>query len=320
MSVLHISTATPPQALHKYPNRRLPNSVVEPANQQVLVMQHLSFVYFYIHKPAKGGSLASLLMRNNIPLQDGYQAGMIGLCEAAKNFDPAKQVKFLSYAVFWIEFEVRSLCHRDRSGHTVYINVRSRLATLERAIDFRTRNQRQPTESELASMSQQMRCAHVRIDRLGLDVVRSQAMEVRKDLSRVVPYCSIYAPVKPGTTLELIDTISDPNFETDPKSSLLDMVLEYMVMLPKRECTVLYAWIFDEMTLREISARASDLGLLSPGQKSLSYESIRKIKNTALAHLWLIMDDWDAFVDHPTSQTEFVDSINHAFGKPNTST
>ena len=41
--------------------------------------------------------------RGNVPLLDLIQEGNLGLIQAAKKFDPSKQVKFSYYAAFWIK-------------------------------------------------------------------------------------------------------------------------------------------------------------------------------------------------------------------------
>ncbi|HKQ60986.1 MAG TPA: sigma-70 family RNA polymerase sigma factor [Candidatus Polarisedimenticolaceae bacterium] len=48
-----------------------------------------------------------------IPLEDLQAEGVLGLLEAAERFDPARGVKFLSYAAWWIRKRMRELIARD---------------------------------------------------------------------------------------------------------------------------------------------------------------------------------------------------------------
>lgn len=61
-----------------------------------LVMSHLRFVV-HIAKTYKGYGL---------PLLDIIQEGNIGLMKAVKKFDPSKNVRLLSFAIYWIRAEI----------------------------------------------------------------------------------------------------------------------------------------------------------------------------------------------------------------------
>jgi DNA-directed RNA polymerase specialized sigma subunit len=38
-----------------------------------------------------------------IPADDFYSAGLVGLCEAARRYDPARGTTFATYAMHWIK-------------------------------------------------------------------------------------------------------------------------------------------------------------------------------------------------------------------------
>ena len=61
-----------------------------------LVLAHLRFVV-HVAKTYKGYGL---------PLLDLIQEGNIGLMKAVKKFDPSKNVRLLSFAIYWIRAEI----------------------------------------------------------------------------------------------------------------------------------------------------------------------------------------------------------------------
>jgi RNA polymerase sigma factor (sigma-70 family) len=58
-------------------------------------------------------SIARSYARSGVPVEDLIQEGMIGLLEANKKYDPAKQTKFSTYAVFWIKKYILSAIERE---------------------------------------------------------------------------------------------------------------------------------------------------------------------------------------------------------------
>ena len=52
-------------------------------------------------------SIALEYRRWGVPLEDIVQQGNLGLLRAAKKFDPAKECRLATYAVYWIRAEIR---------------------------------------------------------------------------------------------------------------------------------------------------------------------------------------------------------------------
>ena len=70
-----------------------------------IITSNLRFVFHFCKK----------YQHNNIPFEDIIQEGIIGIIQAAKRFDPNKNVRFISFAVFHIkEYVIKYVTrHRD---------------------------------------------------------------------------------------------------------------------------------------------------------------------------------------------------------------
>src|SRR5215207_4558912 len=110
---------------------------------QELVKRNLRFVI----------SVAKKYQNRGLPLVDLIGEGNIGLMTAARKFDPAHGVKFISYAVWWIRQAI--LASIARHGRTVRVPL-NRTADLSRIIraseSLRQSLGREPTAEEIAPL------------------------------------------------------------------------------------------------------------------------------------------------------------------------
>ena len=90
-------------------------------------------------------SLAAKFRHYGLPMGDLVQEGNIGLMQAAARFDPARQVRFSTYATWWIRAQMQDHVLRNwsivRTGTTaaqksLFFNLRRLRAKIERSPDM----------------------------------------------------------------------------------------------------------------------------------------------------------------------------------------
>ncbi len=210
-------------------------------------------------------SVARNYQNQGIGLCDLINEGNLGLIRAASRYDENKEIKFISYAVWWIRQSI--LQAMAQQSRLVKLPV-NRVITLHRI--GRTQGkleqkfQRAPTESEVAKQ----------LD-LREDVVR-------ETLTIANSHSSLDAPIKTSKDMTMMDTIRHED-EEYPDRSILQASLEKMVSntldkLSRRERKIvcLYFGIGEDTahTLDEI------------GEKyNLTRERVRQIKQKAIEKL-----------------------------------
>jgi RNA polymerase primary sigma factor len=108
---------------------------------QELVRRNLKFVV----------SVANKYKGYRLSLQDLIEEGNIGLIQAAKRFDPTREVKFITYAVWWIRQAIMH-CMAEQSG-TVRLPIKQAGKVYQISKKRRSLTQtlsREPTDKELA--------------------------------------------------------------------------------------------------------------------------------------------------------------------------
>ncbi len=142
-------------------------------------------------------NVAKNFMGWGVPLTDLIAAGNLGLIEAAKRFDPEREVKFISYAVWWIRQAIMQTIFQQTGAvripvkESLFISkVRETYERLKEELD------REPTIEEIAKEVD----ASVKKVRNALQVVR-------------MPY-SLDMPLgKEGEDLTLLDVLSKKGTE-----------------------------------------------------------------------------------------------------------
>lgn len=210
-------------------------------------------------------SIAKRYQDGGVSLLDLINEGNLGLVRAAKKFDDAKGVKFISYAVWWVRQAIiqaltdNSHAIRLPSGRVteLYRIKRTANALLQRL-------NREPTQDELA-------------EALGVSPA-----DIEEIVPVARPHVSLDAPLADSDDGNLFDVLSDDDAATpddEVRNAGLSVSLEdAMSQLRDRERQIIRAYFGldgkDPETLEEIGQR---LGV--------TRERVRQIKQRALAKL-----------------------------------
>jgi RNA polymerase sigma factor FliA len=205
---------------------------VNEAQRDKLVLDHLSQVHYIARR-----------IRDRLPphvlLEDLVHAGIVGLMDAVRKYDPNKNVQLKHYAEFRIRGAILdSLRQIDWSPRA----LRRQARRLEQAIlDCKAKLGRDPTEPEIAA---ELGLPLEDLQRLlgdlrGLDIgsLRSESADAGGEDTVDIP-----------TSAEL-----DP-YHQALRSEMSDVLEEAIGELPGRERKVLALYHFEELTMKEIGA------------------------------------------------------------------
>jgi RNA polymerase primary sigma factor len=221
---------------------------------QRLIEGNLRFVVSYVKK-YKGMGLGMLDLINE---------GNLGLIEAAKRYDPARNVKFISYAVWWIrQAVIHSLTASSRVTH-VPQKISDQLLLMKRkSAQLAGELGREPTREEVAET---MKITVSDVEDLTQLESREISLNDRFDEDDQGLEEKIGDPISPSVEYQII------------KASIQQQVRDILAELDEKEATVLrLRFGLDDdrpLTLQEIGDR---LGL--------TRERIRQIEKAAMAKL-----------------------------------
>jgi RNA polymerase sigma factor FliA len=200
-----------------------------------LVLAYAPLVKYVAGKVASG-------LPAHVDQTDLISYGLLGLAAAVERFDPARQIKFETFALQRIR---GAIFDELRSQDWVPRSVRARAREIEKASRKLEANlRRAPTDEEMAAE---------------LEVT---VESFREDLTRIAN-SSVIALDEPwtlhdssGDQVSLLETIEDPD-AADPAAALdsvelRDQVSDAVSGLPEREQVVIALYYRDNLTLREI--------------------------------------------------------------------
>lgn len=130
-------------ALTQEDEKRLGNRIQKDDNQalQELIESNLKFVVSYVKKYRGMG----------IGMFDLINEGNLGLIEAAKRFDPDRNVKFISYAVWWIRQAIIHALTRYSRAYHLPQKLSAKISEMKRKVaGLKTELSREPTREEIA--------------------------------------------------------------------------------------------------------------------------------------------------------------------------
>lgn len=207
-------------------------------------------------------SIAKRYRGRGVPFMDLINEGNLGLIEAGKRFDPERNVKFITYAVWWIK---QAIIHAiaEQSGvfrvsHKTLHLINNISRTRER---LHKELEREPTPSEIA-------------DELNITEFQLQSI-----LSKVMESQSLSSSITEDEDMSLQDVIEQVTVpgadEKLVKQSFLEHLDESLSMLGEREIVILTHRYGlngeDPKTLQQIGKLMG-----------LSRERVRQIEKSAL--------------------------------------
>ncbi|MEW6582852.1 MAG: RNA polymerase sigma factor WhiG [Actinomycetota bacterium] len=216
------------------------------------------------------GRMSSALP-SHVEETDLISYGLIGLINAVERFDPARAVKFETYAVARIK---GSIIDELRSLDWVPRSVRARAREIERkATELEHRLQRAPTDEELA-------------EALHMEVEDFQAAITQISNSSIVALDEMWSLSSGGEPLSLIDTIGDTKLSNPEDllqvTELRETLADAIARLPEREKIVVALYYYDGLTLREIG---EVLGVTESRVSQLHTKAILRLKGRLGEHL-----------------------------------
>ncbi len=233
-------------------------------------------------------AIAARFRNFGLNMADLIQEGHVGLLEAAARFEPAREVRFSTYATWWIRASIQDYILRNWSI------VRGGTSSSQKALFFNLRRLRARLAQSTDQRPRRMIFAEI-ADALGVSVADVETMDSRLS----APDTSLNAPLheSDGDNTSnrqdfLVDTTPTPDvrvgetIDTERRTTWLRSALN---VLNERELRIVR-----ERRLREDGATLEALG----ASLGISKERVRQIENRALEKLR------EALIhDHPDGST-----------------
>jgi RNA polymerase sigma factor for flagellar operon FliA len=192
--------------------------------------------------------------------------GLLGLISAIERFEPAREIRFETFAVTRIK---GSIIDELRSLDWVPRSVRARAREIEQAnAKLEHRLRRAPSDEEMAAE------LDLTLDELNESLVRiSNSSVVALDELWTVSDSS-------GDQVSLLDTIQDPK-AADPShemdlTEMKDRLADAIARLPEREKLVIALYYYENLTLREIG---EVLGVTESRVSQLHTKAVLRLKS-----------------------------------------
>lgn len=193
-------------------------------------------------------SIAKQYQGKGLELEDLISAGNLGLIRATELFEPERDLRFLSYAGWWIrDFIINELINYGKEiripfNKTITINKIN-----QALLDFETKNERPPTADELAEL-----------------------LEMEEDSVK---------ELMGMTELSIVKDLSEVDASYTPEINVnQDFLIRFLhTVLSKTEAQILcesFGIGTEEKDIKEIA-----------DERNLTMERVRQIKNTAILKL-----------------------------------
>ena len=214
-------------------------------------------------------SVANRYKDSGIPLSDLINQGNVGLLEAAKRFNPEKDVKFISYAVWWIRQSIiQSLA--EQSG-TVKLPIKqaSILYKIKGSMEVLTKKLgREPRTDEI---SQYLEMKEGEIESI-LRVSRN--------------YLSLESPVKEGENRLFIDMLESKKQSVEEQvdqKTLGNLLADIIEELSEREIKIIkWRFGFDDESPKTLEDIGNILNISRERVRQVEYRALNKLKKKAM--------------------------------------
>jgi len=228
-----------------------------------LVDSHLPFVVKMARKYRNYG----------LPLQDLIQEGTVGLMQAVRRFDPSRDVRFATYAMWWVRAAIQD--------HVVssWSQVRVGTTAVQKSLFFKLRRMMVEFRDGADALGEELLAPLAKRFDVPLREVSVLARRVaRFDLS-------LNRPMAEDRTDEWIDQLADPGptpeeaaVEASERSfwdGLLDRAID---ALPPREQLIIQArYLAEKVTTREALGR--ELGISKERVRQLEARALDKLRD-----------------------------------------
>ncbi|MEQ8968255.1 MAG: RNA polymerase factor sigma-32 [Azospirillaceae bacterium] len=218
-------------------------------------------------------STASRYRNYGLPMGDLVQEGNVGLMQAAARFEPERDVRFSTYAAWWIRSAMQDYILRNWSI------VRTGTTAAQKSLFFNLRRLRAKLEDVSAQHLTDEGRQRI-ADELGVDIVDVQAMEMRMSGNDQ----SLNAPITESSEDDWQDFLSD--VRPSPEDVVIGMrdgaarsrwLAEALGELSPRERTIIRArrLVEDGATLEELGR---ELGVSKERVRQLEHRAMMKLK------------------------------------------
>lgn len=227
----------------------------DPEALRRLIEGNLRFVVSYVKRYQGMG----------LTLLDLINEGNLGLVEAAQRFDPDRNVKFISYAVWWIRQAIVHALSQASHSFNLPQKISDKISRMNREKELlRKELGREPTREEVAA---RLKTSPEEV--ADLELIQEKGLSLSDRISE-------------DEDLEVEDRVSDelePSVEYQLiKNSIEEQIREILKELDEREALVLklrFGIDSDEpMTLQEIGDR---LGLTRERIRQIEQRAMRKL-------------------------------------------
>ena len=236
---------------------------------QKLVTSNLRFVV----------KIAYEYVNYRIRLLDLIQEGNAGLLKATKDFNPYKEVRLLTYAVWWIRSYIQDAVLKNHSL------VKIGTTQAQKRLFYRMRLEQKKLEQEypLASHSEQ-----IKLLANNLDVSEKEVINMESRLSHYD--FSLSTPVIDGTakdhmqTLEALSPMPDTTLiEHERKTLFKTLLTQFANTLEERDKIIFHKRLISEepMTLQEIG---DEYGITKERARQLEEQLKEKLKDFMATH------------------------------------